>query len=464
MPPERARLDLSTPRRIHVVAIGGAGMSAIATVLAQMGHRVTGSDLAPSDTVRDRLAALGITVVVGHDAANVGDAEVLAISTAVPPDNPEVVEATRRDLPVVRRGELLAAMCATRPAIAVAGTHGKTTTSSMLAVALRGAGLDPSFIVGGDVAELGGGAHWGSGESFVVEADESDGTFIAFPRAAAIVTNVEPDHLEHYGGFGPLLDAFGRLVHETDGPVVICQDDPLAAELASGTDSVTYGTAPESDWRMIDLRPEHGGSAWRLERDGRDAIDLRVPVPGDHNARNATAAAVMALEIGADPAAVAASLAAYGGVARRYEQRGGAGGVTFVDDYAHLPTEVRAAIGAARQGGHRRIVAVFQPHRYSRTERLWRTFADAFEGVDVLVLTDVYTAGEAPRPGIDGTLVLRAVLDAHPRQHIVYLPTLDDLAVHVPRVLRAGDLCLSLGAGDLTTMPDRWRAALEARV
>ena len=262
----------------------------------------------------------------------------------------------------------------------------------------------------------------------MVEADESDGTFIAFPRAAAIVTNVEPDHLEHYGGFGPLLDAFGRLVHETDGPVVICRDDPLAAELASGTHAITYGTSPDADWRMVDLRGAPDGTSWRLVRDGRPDLDLHVPSPGDHNARNATAAAVMAIELGADPALVAGALDTYGGVARRYEARGQAGGVTFVDDYAHLPTEVRAAIAAAEQGGHRRVVCVFQPHRYSRTEKLWRTFADAFEGADVLVLTDVYPSGEAPRPGIDGTLVLRAVLDAHPHQQVVYLPTLDDLA------------------------------------
>jgi UDP-N-acetylmuramate--alanine ligase len=463
MPIEGARIDLSSPRRIHVVAIGGAGMSAIAIVLAQMGHRVTGSDLAPTELVRDRLAAVGVAVVVGHDAGNVGDAEIVAISTAVPSDNAEVVAATERDLPVVRRGELLGAMCATRPAIAVAGTHGKTTTSSMLAVALRGAGLDPSYIVGGDVAQLGGSAHWGHGDQFVVEADESDGTFIAFPRAAAIVTNVEPDHLDHYGGFGPLLDAFGRLVHETDGPVVICADDPLAAEFASGSGALTYGTSPEADVRMVDLRGEPDGSTWRLVRDGRPDLHLRVPVPGDHNARNATAAAVMAIEVGAEPSLVASALEAYGGVARRYEARGHAGGVTFVDDYAHLPTEVRAAIAAGHQGGHRRVVCVFQPHRYSRTEKLWRTFADSFEGADLLVLSDIYPAGEAPRPGIDGTLVLRAVLDAHPRQPVVYLPGLDDLATYVPRLLRPGDLCLSLGAGDLTTMPDRWREALDAQ-
>jgi UDP-N-acetylmuramate--alanine ligase len=353
-------------------------------------------------------------------------------------------------------------MCATRPAIAVAGTHGKTTTSSMLAIALRGADLDPSYIVGGDVAQLGGSAHWGDGDAFVVEADESDGTFIAFPRAAAIVTNVEPDHLEHYGGFEPLLAAFGRLVRETGGPVVICADDPLAAELAAGTDAITYGTASDALVRMVDLHGEPSGSSWRLVRDGSPDLQLRIPVPGEHNARNATAAALMAIELGAEPSLVARALETYGGVARRYEARGEAGGVTFVDDYAHLPTEVRAALAAAQQGRHRRVVCVFQPHRYSRTEKLWRTFADAFEGADLLVLSDVYPSGEAPRPGVDGTLVLRAVLDAHPRQPAAYLPTLDDLATFVPRLLRPGDLCLSLGAGDLTTLPDRWREALDA--
>jgi UDP-N-acetylmuramate--alanine ligase len=453
-------VDLSRSRRVHIVAIGGAGMSAIAIVLAEMGHHVTGSDLAPTDVVAGRLAAVGIDMTVGHGADHVGDAELVAVSTAVPADNPEVVEAERRGLPVLRRSELLAAVCAARPGIAVAGTHGKTTTSSMLAVALRGAGLDPSFIIGGDVAQLGGNAHWGSGPHFVVEADESDGTFIAFPRAAAIVTNVEPDHLEHYGGFEPLYAAFERLVEETEGPVVVCADDELAAGLARDRDVITYGLAEGATWRIVDLHHEGSGSRWTLRHAARGDLDVAVPVPGAHNAANATAAVVMAIESGADPGTVAEAIGVYRGVARRYEARGSAAGITFVDDYAHLPTEVRAAIAAGHQGGHRRVVVVFQPHRYSRTERLWRSFADAFEGADLLVLTDVYTAGEAPRPGVDGTLIVRAVLDAHPRQRVVYLPTLDDLDRYVPSLLRSGDLCLTLGAGDLTTMPDRWQATL----
>jgi UDP-N-acetylmuramate--alanine ligase len=451
-------VDLSRPLRIHVVGIGGAGMSAIASVLAAMGHRVTGSDLRASAGL-DRLAALGVEVHVGHDARQVGDADCVAISTAIPERNPEVRAARDRGIPVLRRAEILAAIAAQRRTVAVAGTHGKTTTSSMLALVLVEAGLQPSFIIGGDVNEIGSGAMWGSGELFVVEADESDGTFVELGAEAIVVTNIEPDHLEHYGGFGPLRDAFEAFAVAARGPRVFCIDDRESAALAMrlrerGVEVVTYGIDPGADHRMVDIRTARTGTALRVARDGAEPIDLELPVPGLHNARNAVGAMVMGLELGATADAARIALARYGGVARRFEFRGETAGVTFVDDYAHLPTEIAAAIAAARAGDWSRIVCVFQPHRYSRTESLWSTFADAFEGADVIAITDVYPSGERPRPGVTGKLVVNAVLDAHPWHRVAYLPHRADLLAYLRTELRSGDLCLTLGAGDLTSLPD----------
>jgi UDP-N-acetylmuramate--alanine ligase len=455
-------VDLRRPRRIHLVGVGGAGMSAIAEILHGTGHTVSGSDLTASRTL-ERLAGMGLRTFVGHAADQVGEAEIVATSTAVPADNPEVVEARRRGLPVLRRAEILAAITRSWRTIAVAGTHGKTTTSAMLAAALQGSGLDPSFIVGGDLRDLGRGAAVGAGEFLVVEADESDGTFVELAAWAVVVTNVEPDHLEHYGGFNGLLDAFERFVDQPPGPRVVCVDDPGAAALAARVDgALTYGTDPGARYRIVDPLPTPAGITFTIDGPpGR--FEVRLHQPGMHNARNATAAFATAVALGAAPAEVAAALTAFGGVGRRFEPRGSAAGVTFVDDYAHLPTEVAAAIAAARSLGPDRLVVVFQPHRYSRTEQLWRTFTDSFVGADLLVVTGVYPAGEAPRPGVSGRLIADDVAAAHPRAAVRYVEGLDDAARLLSGVLRPGDLCLTLGAGDLTQLPDRLAADLEAR-
>jgi UDP-N-acetylmuramate--alanine ligase len=452
--------DLSgDPLRIHVVGAGGAGMGAIAAVLHAMGHQVSGSDLKSSPVV-ERLRAAGVQVTIGHDPAVVCDVDLVTVSTAIPPTNPEVVAAVEAGVPVLRRSQILAAICATRETVAVAGTHGKTTTSSMLALVLRAAGLDPGFIIGGEVNEIGGGAGWGSGTHFVVEADESDGTFLELPRSAAVVTNVEPDHLEHYGGFEPLREAFVRFIDETPGPVVVCVDDANAAALAAPTAALTYGLSEDADYQIVGLTTTRSGSRWSIRHRGVVLGDLSLPVPGLHNASNATAAAVMALQLGANFDQISDALGRYGGVARRFEYRGEAAGVTFIDDYAHLPTEVAAVLDAVRRGGWDRIVAVFQPHRYSRTQALWRDFGECFEGADLLVLTDVYPAGEPPRPGVTGELILRAVLEAHPWRRVAYLPRREELIAYLGAELRPGDVCVTLGAGDLTSLPDALLARL----
>jgi len=457
-------IDLGQPRRIHIVGVGGAGMSAIAEVLVGAGHQVTGSDLNPSPIV-DRLRERGITVTVGHDAANVGDVEAVTHSTAIPATNPELVEAERRGLPVLRRADTLAEITRSWRTIAVAGTHGKTTTSAMLTAALVGAGLDPAYIVGGDLRDLDRGAAVGSGEFLVVEADESDGTFVRLDAEAVVVTNVEPDHLEHYGGFDGLRAAFESFVIQAPGPRVLCLDDPGSAALARATaevDTITYGVTEGATWRIVDPLPTPTGVSFTVTGPAGD-LAIRLGQPGMHNARNATAALATAISLGADPAKAAEAINGFGGVGRRFERRGEAAGVQVVDDYAHLPTEVQAALGAARSLEPNRLVAAFQPHRYSRTEQLWSTFGDAFDEADVLFVTGIYASGEAPRPGITAELIVGVVSEHRPDADVRYVESLDDLVPAMVAELRDGDLCITLGAGDLTTIPDRLLAGLAAR-
>ena len=446
-------VDLSTPRAIHVVGAGGAGMGAIASVLRSMGHRVSGSDLRDGPVVA-RLQAEGVPVAIGHDPANLGDASLVAISSAIHDGNPEVRAAEARGVPVVRRSDILPAIASHRRTIAVAGTHGKTTTSSMLALVLRDAGLNPSFIIGGDVNEIGTGAMWDAGEWFVLEADESDRTFLAIDAEVAVVTSIEPDHLEAYGGApSALVDAFGEFLASARHRVV-CADDPVAARVGAATGATTYGTSPDADYRMSDVSLQMPESAFDLYEGQTPLGRLTLPTPGLHNARNAAAAVVAAIVAGAPFEDAARALARFGGVARRFEFRGDSAGVTFVDDYAHLPSEVAAALDAARTGAWRRVVCVFQPHRYSRVSSIGADFAHSFTGADHLVLTGIYPSGEAPRPGVTSKIVLDAVLDAHPWSSVTWLPRLDEVADWLVGRLRPGDLCLTLGAGDLTSVPD----------
>jgi UDP-N-acetylmuramate--alanine ligase len=458
-PVRRPPFSLAEKRRIHVVGAGGAGMSAIALVLAQMGHSVSGSDLRDSRTLT-RIALTGVTTNVGHRAEHVdAGIDAVVISTAVGRRNVEVRRAEELGIPVLRRADMLAAITAQKRGIAVAGTHGKTTTSSMLTLVLRAAGMRPCFLVGGELNEVGTNAGWDHGEWLVVEADESDGTFLELPAEAAIVTSIEPDHLEHYGTFDKLVASFDEFVRAAAGPTVVCVDDEHSAALAARHPSVvTYGFG-DAHYRITGFRAHDVGSSFELRRGGETGetvAQLALPVPGRHNAANAAAAATLAAELGVDAGATQEALAGFGGVARRFQFRGTRDGVTFVDDYAHLPSEVRAAISAARDGAWTRVLVVFQPHRYSRTESLWRDFATAFDGADHLVVTDVYPAGESPRVGVTGRLVVDAVKDARPDLPVEYAPTRAMLRDLAQRLASAGDLVLTLGAGDLTTMPDEW--------
>ena len=454
--PDDGSLDLTRPRRLHIVGVGGVGMSAIALLLVRMGHEVSGSDLKNS-VVLARLEAAGVRVNVGNRAENVPpDADAVVYSTAIPERNVELAAARELGVAVLHRSAALAALAATRRTIAVAGSHGKTTTSSMLALMLRGAGWQPSFVIGGEVNEVGANAAYGSGEWLVIEADESDGTFLRLGPEAAIVTSVEPDHLDYYGGFEQLVAAFERFVDGVPGPIVCCADDRVAARIAGSRPRVrTYGRDAGAYYRVVDAGTGADMERFTLLAGGRPLGELVVPL-AVQAATNAAGASALALELGVPFDAIAAALRGFGGVARRFERRGELDGVTFVDDYAHLPGEVAAAIATARRGGWHRVIAVFQPHRYTRTATLWRDFAGAFDEADAVVLTDVYAAGETPIAGVSGRLVVHAVVDASPGLPVTYLPRHSDL-IDVPRRLaRPGDVVLTLGAGDLTTMPDTW--------
>ncbi|HVM10035.1 MAG TPA: UDP-N-acetylmuramate--L-alanine ligase [Acidimicrobiales bacterium] len=452
--------DLATPKSVHIVAIGGAAMSAIASILTSLGHRVTGSDLATSPVV-DRLRSTGITVHVGHDASNVAsDVDVVAISTAVRADNVEVVAARERGIPVLSRQDVMAAICATKRTIGVAGTHGKTTTTSMLALVLTDAGLQPSYLVGGQLTKLGSGVAWTDGDWFVVEADESDRTFLALGAEAAIVTSVEADHLDQYGDVAAIEQAFGDFLAEASGPRVVCLDDPGAAKVAAAAasagvgDITTYGTAEGADYRIVDLETSRSSVRFALDIRGDRRVELTLPVPGAHNARNATAALALAHGLGVDPEVAASALARYGGVSRRFEFRGERNGITFVDDYAHNPGKVAAVLAAARGGGWDRVVAVFQPHLYSRTADLATEFGRSFTDADLVVVTDVYGAREDPRPGVTGALIVDAIAAEDPGREVVWCPGRSELAERVRELLSPGDLCITLGAGDVNAIHD----------
>jgi UDP-N-acetylmuramate--alanine ligase len=441
------------PWQFHIVGLGGLAMNGIATMLLAMGHRVSGSDL-KSSVALERLASLGVQTFVGHDSSHVGRADFVAYSSAVKANNAELVEARRRGVPTLSRAAVFGAICARRQTLAVSGTHGKTTTTAMLTAMLTESGYDPSYLVGGELPGGHGGSRWTEGKWLVVEADEADGTFLRLGAQGVVVTNVEPDHLDYYGDQASLTRAFEAFVAQAPGPRVLCRDDRTASLLAESLpDVTTYGTSPGSDYQIDAVELRATGSRFEVQAKGRSLGRFELAVPGLHYVRNATAALAMATEVGASTAAARQALAGYSGVGRRFELRGLKDGVTYVDDYAHNPGKVRATLAAAQQGEWARIVAVFEPHRYSRTAALWQDFADAFEGADTVVVTGLYPAGEDPLPGVSGRLVAEAVKASHPTLPVEYAETRNDVVALLRRLLRPGDLCLTMGAGDLTTLP-----------
>lgn len=447
-------IDLSEPQRLHVVGVGGPGMSAIAIVLAEMGHTVSGSEIRDKP-VLERLRAAGIDVHVGHHRSLVHGVDAVTSSTAVPERNVELDEARSTGVVVLRRAGMLAGICAQARSLGVAGTHGKTTTTSMLMFVMAEAGLRPSFVIGGDVTDMGTGAQWTGDEWFVVEADESDGTHLELPLYGTILTNVEVDHLDYYGSFDGIVAGFEQYIAQVSGPRVLCADDPVCADLASRHGGITYGLAADAEYRATDVRAESGSLRFAVEHNGEHLGEIHLPLRGLHNVQNACGVIAMALTIGVPFSITANALGRFGGVARRFDLRGQHNGATLVDDYAHLPTEIAAVLAAARHSGDawQRVVAVFQPNRYNRMAELWPEYCDAFVDADIVVITDIFASGTQPIPGVTGKLVVNAILDAHPRASVVWLPRRRELVEYLTHILRPGDVCISMGCGDVASLP-----------
>ncbi|MEM7679235.1 MAG: UDP-N-acetylmuramate--L-alanine ligase [Myxococcota bacterium] len=439
-------------RRIHLVGIGGIGMSGIAEVLNNLGYDVQGSDLRDSDVTR-RLVSLGVTVHKGHDEAQVSAADVVVISSAVSDQNPEVQAARQRKIPVIRRAEMLAELMRLKYGIAVGGTHGKTTTTSMVAVILTHAGLDPTVVVGGKVNKLGSTAKLGQGPYLVAEADESDGSFLHLSPTVAVVTNIDPEHLDHYqGGLAEIRDVFVTFVNRIPfyGLAVLCIDHPEVQAILPKVEKrfVTYGLSAQADLMARHLR--FGPSThFEVVRRGDSLGDFQLNMLGEHNVSNALAAIAVADELGVSPDVAREALADFDGVDRRFSVRGEVGGIMVVDDYGHHPAEIRTTLSGVRKAyPDRRVLAVFQPHRYSRTKHLATEFASAFNDADLVVLTPLYAAGEAPIEGVSSA-TLADTIRRHGHRDVRLAEDFEDAVSKVRTLSREGDVVLAFGAGDI---------------
>ena len=456
---------------VHFVGIGGIGMSGIAEVLHNLGHKVQGSDLSEGANTR-RLAELGIRIMIEHRADNVGSAQVVVVSSAVKKDNPEVLAARARGVPVVRRAEMLGELMRLKWSIAIGGTHGKTTTTSMVAAMLDSGGLDPTVINGGIINAYGTNARIGEGDWMVVESDESDGSFLRLPATIAIVTNVDPEHLDHYGTFDALRDAFVRFVENIPfyGFAVLCVDHPEVQALIpriADRRVVTYGLGVNADVRAVNLRLDRGGADFnvlvenRTTNQSRTIEGLRLPMFGQHNVLNALAAVAVAQEMGLSDDTIRRALASFAGVKRRFTKTGEAHGITVIDDYGHHPVEIAVTLRAARQayGGTGRVIAVMQPHRYTRLASLKNEFATCFADADAVIVADVYAAGEAPIEGVNRDMLVGLVLRAGHRD-VTSVGSPAELPALVWKMARPGDVVVCLGAGNITA----WAHALPGQL
>src|SRR5262245_40493402 len=452
-------------KRIHFVGIGGSGMSGIAEVLVNLGYRVTGSDIASNSTI-ERLAKLGAAVAIGHAAEHVADADAVVVSTAVKPDNPEVIAARQRRIPVVPRALMLAELMRLKQSVAVAGTHGKTTTTSLVASVLAEGGLDPTFVIGGRLTAAASNARLGAGDFIVVEADESDASFLHLLPVMAVVTNIDADHMETYEhDFARLKAAFVQFLQNLPfyGSAILCADDAHVREIMQFVSKpiVTYGFAADAMVRAEDVAPCDGQMCFRAVREGvAGALDVRLNLPGRHNVQNALAAIAVGTELGVPDAAIRKALAEFHGVGRRFQRYGeiavsGAGSFTLVDDYGHHPVEMAATLDAARGAfPGRRIVLAFQPHRYTRTRDLFEDFVRVLSTVDALVLAEVYPAGEQPIVAADGRALARAVRVAG-KVEPVFVEAIADLPAALLQIVRDGDVVVTMGAGSIGGVPSQ---------
>ncbi|MGP9822123.1 UDP-N-acetylmuramate--L-alanine ligase [Salinarimonas sp. NSM] len=457
---------------IHFIGIGGIGMSGIAEVMANLGYTVQGSDAGESANVQ-RLREKGVTVHVGHDAGHLGEAEVVVVSTAIRRDNPELKAAREARLPVVRRAEMLAELMRLKTCVAIAGTHGKTTTTSLVATLLDGGGFDPTVINGGIINAYGTNARMGKGDWMVVEADESDGTFLKLPADYAIVTNIDPEHLDHFGSFDAIKTAFRSFIENIPfyGFAVMCTDHPVVQDLVGRIEDrriVTYGQNPQADVRLLDLDLSGGQGRFNvLIRDRKNGSacvidDVVMPMPGLHNALNATAALAVAHELGVPGDTIRASLARFGGVKRRFTRVGTWNGATIFDDYGHHPVEIAAVLQAARASTTGKVIAVVQPHRYTRLHALFDAFCTCFNDADAVIVAPVYAAGEAPIEGADRDALVSG-LKARGHRRAIALEGPDDLPRIVAEIAGPDDFVVCLGAGTITQWANALPAALAAR-
>ena len=449
---------------VHFVGIGGIGMSGIAEVMKNLGYQVQGSDIAESYVVQG-LRDLGIPIAIGHRADNLGEAAVVVVSTAIVRSNPEIEAALERRVPVVRRAEMLAELMRLKSTVAVAGTHGKTTTTSMVAALLDAGGVDPTVINGGVINSYGSNARLGASDWMVVEADESDGSFLRLDGTVAVVTNIDPEHLDHYGSFEAVKDAFVQFVENVPfyGAALLCLDHPEVQNILPRVRDrrvVTYGFSAQADVRGVNIQPIPGGNRFEAqvrERDGRvrSIEGIELPMPGRHNVQNALAAIGVALELGIDDATIQRGLHAFGGVKRRFTKVGEVDGVQIIDDYGHHPVEVRAVLSAAREGVQGRVIAVVQPHRYSRLGALMEDFLTAFNDADRVLVTPVYAAGEQSIDGVSAEALAEG-LRGRGHRHAGVVADPQALADELAAVVEAGDMVVCLGAGDIT----KWAAGL----
>lgn len=449
---------------IHFVGIGGIGMSGIAEVMANLGYTVQGSDIAEGYVV-EGLRKRGITVFIGHKAENLGDAAVVVTSTAVKRDNPEVVAALEHRIPVVRRAEMLAELMRLKNTVAVAGTHGKTTTTSMVAALLDAGGVDPTVINGGIINSYGSNARLGASDWMVVEADESDGSFLRLDGTIAVVTNIDPEHLDHYGSFDRVKDSFVEFIENVPfyGAAVLCIDHPVVQAIIPKVRDrrvITYGFSAQADVRGEGVTPIPGGNRFTAvlrQRDGsfRRIEDIELPMPGRHNVQNALAAVAVAREMGVSEEIIRTGFAKFGGVKRRFTKVGEVDGVTIIDDYGHHPVEIRAVLAAAREGVKGRVIAVVQPHRFTRLRDHMDDFAAAFNDADIVYAAPVYPAGEQPIEGVDSAALVAGIKDrGHRSAHLI--AGAQALAETLAPQVQPGDMVVCLGAGDIT----KWAAGL----
>ena len=455
MPPRIEADVFKKIKHVHFVGIGGIGMSGIAEVLLNLGYRVSGSDVRTTP-ITESLSLHGATVFLTHAAANVAGAHVVVTSSAVHPDNPEIIEAMRAKIPVIPRAEMLAELARLKYSIAVAGTHGKTTTTSMIATILDRAGYDPTVVVGGLLNTIGSNARLGKGDYFVLEADESDRSFLLLTPAIAVVTNIEADHLDNYKDLDDIQSAFLSFINKVPfyGAAVLCLDDPAVQSLLPRIKRrfVTFGTAAQADVSIVDCVAENLGSTFTVRYNGGSSQKVRLQVPGDHNVLNAAAAFAAARDMGVDAAVIAAALQDFQGVARRFQIKR-RDGVTVIDDYAHHPTEIRATLAAAKSGNFRRIFAVFQPHRYSRTMHLFDDFARAFNLADTALILDIYPAGETPIEGIN-TPALIEKIRSFGHRNVLYATDYEMIESYILANVREGDAVIVMGAGSVTKLSD----------